>query len=135
MERYARIESVTFDNIPLALPLSLRLLRQCQPLPAASDGDAFTSNIQLSLPTITVELRVRGTKSAESLSLGRAGTLQAVLSPSCSGQPVRRITLDGAVLHSIELDYAQAAFATAALKFTLAAPDPTTDPFAAEDLP
>ena len=135
MSRYMRIENAAFDQVDLPFPLSVKLGRFCQPLPAGSDSQTFATSVQLGAPMISAEVRLRGTAVAESLELGRAGELRFTVAPTCSGQKGRSVSLNGAVLHAAELTYEQTAMATALLRFVAAAPAGDRDPLAAEDLP
>ena len=135
MSRYGKIESVSFGQIDLPLPLSIKLTRQSEALPAAGESDSFATSLQLSQPKIMAEVRVRGTAVAESLTVGDAGTLAFTISPTSEAQRSRRVTMQGAVLCSVELVYEQTSMACAALSFVAAAPDGNQDPVTAEDLP
>ncbi|MHC4981547.1 MAG: hypothetical protein ACYTF6_00050 [Planctomycetota bacterium] len=133
MARYGRIESVTFGQTSLPLPLSVRVERRAGTIPAAGQNDAFATSIQLDTPTIAAEVRIRGTDVAESISLGQRDTLSFEIAPSQSGQDGRRITLTDAVLAAVELAYDQSSMAVATMRFVAEAVDGTVDPFAAED--
>ena len=133
MARYVHIASATFDEVPLPLPLSVRLSHRAEPTPAAGDNDAFATSIQLGVPVIVAEVRIRGTATAEGFSLGQQGTLSFTIAPGQSGSAPRTITLAGAVLVAVELAYEQASMATATLKFVAEAENGTTNPFSAEE--
>lgn len=132
MNRYKNIANVSFDGRELLLPLSVKVSRQSTPLPACSDSDIFPTSIQLGLPVVAVELRLRGIAGAEGLALGEAGTLAFTIGPAAGSQAGRSISIEQAVLHAIEVDYQQAALAVAVLRFA-AASDGRQDPFSAED--
>ncbi|HOG29192.1 MAG TPA: hypothetical protein PLT35_07920 [Vicinamibacterales bacterium] len=133
MNRYTRIQSVTFDGVDLPLPLQVRVSRRCEPQAAAGDGDAFVTSVQCSRPVLAAEVRLRGTAAAEALSPGQIGTLTFVVGPAAAGQAPRRVTLAGAVLTGADVAYEQAGFAEATLRFVAEAADGLTDPHAAED--
>ena len=134
MSRYANIETVTFDQTSLPLPLSVRLSRKVEPKGAGGDGDLFATSIEISRPLLTAELRLRQTAVAESLSLGQQGDLLLVVSSTRDGSPPRQVTLSGAVLIAVELTYEQSAMATAVLRFVAEAADGQQEPFSAEDV-
>lgn len=104
-----------------------------EPKPAGSDADAFLTSIQLERPVIRVEVRIRDTAVAESLSLGQMHVLSVQLAPTRSGQTGRTVSISNAVLMGIELQYEQAAPASAKLSFVAEAVDGNTDPFAAQE--
>ncbi len=133
MDRYACIESVTFGQTALPLPISVRVGRRANPIPAAGQNESFTTSIQTETPSITAEVRIRGTAVAEALSLGRKDTLSFTIAPGRSGQDGREITLTGAVLVAIELSYEQASMAAATLRFVAETDSGISDPFYAED--
>jgi hypothetical protein len=133
MNRYTRVENVSFGQAQLPLVLSVKLTRQCQPLPAGGDSDFFATSVQLGRPLISAEVRLRDTAAAESLALGQIATLTFSVGGASSGQAGRSIQLQGAVLHSMELTYEQAAMACAVLRFVAAAPQGNQDPVIAED--
>lgn len=132
MRRYDRIESVTFDGDALPLPLSVRLSRRGEPLPAAGDGEPFATSVQLGAATIAAEIRLRGLAAAEELILGCRGDLAIVLG-AADGYHRRTVRLFGAVLVAVEHAYEQAAMATALLRFVAEAADGDEDPFVAEE--
>ena len=133
MARYGRIESATFGQTALPLPLSVRIERRAEAIPAAGQNDVFATSIQLGTPSIRAEVRIRGTAVAEGLSLGQRDTLSFVIAPSQSGQDGRKVTLTGAVLMAVELAYDQSSMAVATLRFVAEAASGTTDPFSAKD--
>ncbi len=133
MERFGDIVSVTFGQTDLSLPVSVRVLRRAQPRPAGGDSDAFPTSIQLDRPVMEIEVRLRGTDVAESLSVGQAEVLTAHLAPTRSGQAGRTVSIDKAVLVRIELHYEQSTPASATLGFCAASPDGGLDPFAAQE--
>ena len=132
MERYSRIQSAAFGSTVLPLPMSVRLSRRADPMTAGGDNDAFATAVQLGRPTIAAEVRIRGIAAAEGLSLGQQEALTINVA-AASGGTGRTITLAGAVLTSVDVEYEQAAPAVAILKFVAQAADGATDPFAAED--
>ena len=131
MSRYTRIDSVTFGQTSLSMPISVRLIRRAAPSPLAGDGEAFVTSIQLDCPVIVAEVRTRDTAEAEGFSLGQQGTLTFTVKPTDSGSGGRTITLTGAILQAIEHIYEQTSVAEAILKFVAEAAEPTTDPFSA----
>ena len=133
MERYGGITTVTFGQTSLGLPVSARLFRRAAASPAGGDDEAFVTSVQLDPPVTGIEVRVRDIAAAEGLSLGQADILVVQLAPTRSGQPGRTITIDSAVLTGVELQYDQAAPASAQLSFAAEATDGDTDPFAAEE--
>ena len=133
MNRYTRVENVSFGSTELPLVLSVKLARHCQPLPAGGDDEFFATSVQLGRPLITAEVRLRDTAAAESLSLGQIATLAFRVGGASSGQAGRNVQLEGAVLHSMELAYEQATMACAVLRFAAAAPHGNQDPLIAED--
>jgi hypothetical protein len=133
MDRYTRIDSVTFDQTALPLPLSVKLSRTAEAKPAGSDSDAFATSIEIGQPVIIAEVRIRGTNTAESLSVGQQGDLSFTVGVAASGGTPRDITISGAVLTAVELDYEQASLATALLRFIAEASGSSQDPFSAED--
>lgn len=133
MDRYVRIESATFGQTELPLPVSVRLSRHAEAKTSGGDNDLFVTSVQLAQPVIAAEVRIRGTAAAEGLSLGTKETLSFTVGPTRHGQAARTITLSGAVLQAVELTYEQAAIAVATLRFVAEADTGTTDPFSAED--
>ena len=133
MERYGAIENATFGETDLPLPISVRLLRRAQAQPAAGDSDAFQTSIQLDPPATCVEVRIRDTAVAESLSLGQVDALSVQLGPTRSGQSRRTVSITNAVLTGIELQYEQNAPASAKLSFVAETTDGSIDPFSAQE--
>ncbi len=133
MDRYSRIESVSFDAANLPLPLSVKLARGSDPNVAASDSDAYPTSVELSPPSITAEVRIRGTAAAEALLLGSRGDLVFTVGPAGTGASDRSITVTGAVLVSVEMSYEQSSMATAMLRFVAEADDGSQNPYSAED--
>ena len=133
MDRYSRIESVSFDAADLPLPLSVKLARCSDPHVAGADSDAYPTSVELSPPSITAEVRIRGTATAEALSLGSRGDLVFTVGPASSGSSDRAITITGAVLVSVEMSYEQSSMATAMLRFVAEADDGSQNPYSAED--
>jgi len=132
MTRFANIVSACFDGVELPLPMSARIGRRSQPLPAAGDNDAFVRSVQRTPAMLTGEVTLRGLDVAETLTLGRSGELSVTLGATQAGQPSRVARLRGAVLHDIELTYTQQGMAQATLKFA-AQSDNNNDPFEAND--
>ncbi len=132
MDRYMRIQSVTFDGTTLPLPLSVRLFRTAEAKPAIGDNDVFATSVEISQPHLAAEVRIRGTAIAEGLSLGQQGDLAFTVAPTTSQGSPRTVTLSGAVLIAIELSYEQAAMATAVLRFAAEASNGNQEPFSAE---
>lgn len=130
MTRYSGIVHVTFDSRELPLPVAASIGRRCEPLPAPGDAQRFVSSIQLAPAVLTAEVTIRGTAAAEGLVLGQCGPLSLTLGPTQAGQASRTVRLEGAVLHAIELSYAQQGLAQATLKF-VAQSDAQQDPFTA----
>jgi len=135
MDRYMRVQSVTFGQTELPLPLSVKLSRRAEARPASGDNDAFVTSIEIDQPTISLEVRLRGTAAAENLSLGQQADVSFTVAATHSQGTPRTISLVGAVLVGIELAYEQAAMATAVLRFVAEAQDGGQDPFSAEDAP
>jgi hypothetical protein len=133
MSRYTHIESLTFGQTSLPLPLSVRLSRKAEAIPAVSDSDAFATSIQTSVPTLVAEVRIRGTATAEDLSLGQQENLSFTVAATDSGTSSRTITLTDAVLTAVELAYEQSEMATVLLRFVAEAGDGNQDPFSAEN--
>jgi len=134
MQRYTRVAAVTFGQIELPLPLSVRVTRRAQAYPLAGDADAFATSVQIAAVETLLEVRLHGTATAETLTPGQVGTLSFQVQPTRSGQAARQVTLGGAVLISVEIDYPQSAPAVATLRFACEAADGSTDPFSAEDV-
>jgi hypothetical protein len=133
MERYGDILGVTFAGGVLALPISVRLARVARPRPAGGDGDAFATSVQLDRPLVSVEVRIRDSAAAESLSLGQSGTLSVEIGATRSGQQGRILYVQQAVVTGIELEYRQAAPAVAVVTFTGEAVDGGIDPFSSQE--
>ncbi len=133
MDRYMRIQSLTFDQTDLPLPLSVRLCRSAPSKLIGSDKDFFATSLQLDQPNLSAEVRIRGTAAAEALTLGQQGTLSFTVLPTSSGANGRTITLSGAILTAIDISYEQNSSAVAILRFETEAADGTVDPFSAED--
>ncbi len=133
MARYTSVQSVSFGAATLSLPLSVRVTRKVTPAPAAGDDDAFVTSVQTTAATILVEVRTRDVAAADALSPGEQAALALTSGPTESSQAGRVVTLAGAVLTAIELNYDQSAMAIATLHFIAEAADGNTDPFTAED--
>lgn len=133
MDRYANIETLTFGQTSLPLPLSVKLSRQVDPAPAASDSDVFATSVEISRASLAAEVRLRGTAAAEGLSLGQQDDLVLTVAATASGDLPRTITLSGAVLVAVELSYEQSAMAVATLRFVAEAADGSQEPFSAEN--
>ena len=133
MDRYVRIQSVTFGETSLPLPVSVRLSRHSEAKAAAGDNDAFATSVEISQPTVIAEVRLRATAPAEGLTLGQQADLSFTVAPTRSGCPGRTVTLSGAVLVTVELSYKQSDMATALLRFVAEADDGNQDPFSAGD--
>ncbi len=134
MGRYSRIESVTFGQTSLPLPLSVRLSRRTEAMPSASNNDIFVTSVQVDPVMVAAEVRFRDTSAAEGLSLGQQGDLSFTTGPTQSGQAPREITLAGAVLVAVDLMYEQGAVATATAKFVAEADSGSADPFSSEEV-
>ena len=133
MARYTSVQSVSFGTVTLSLPLSVRVTRKVTPAPAAGDDDAFTTSVQTSAATVLTEVRTRDVAAADALTPGEQATLTLTSGPTESGQVGRVVTLAGAVLTVVEINYDQSAMAAATLHFVAEAADGDTDPFTAED--
>jgi len=133
MERYGDITSATFDQTALTGPVSVRILRQAKPAPMGSDNDTFSTSIQLSMPVINIEVRIRDTAVADGLSLGQAGVLAIEIAATRDGQNGRSISITDVVLIGIEFQYEQSTPAVAKLTFTAQANQGNTDPFVAQE--
>ena len=132
-DRRGRILSASFGATDLPLPLSARVGRSCDALPAAGQADAFPTSVQTGEPRVTGEVRLRGIAAAEGLALGRIDTLTFTVAGARQGQPNRTATLAGAVLVGVETAFEQSGQAVATLRFVAEAPDGQIDPFLAED--
>jgi len=130
--RFATIVSARFGEVELPLPMSARIGRRSQVLPAAGDADRFVRSVQLAPAMLTGEVTLRGIAAAEELALGQSGELSLTLGATQAGQPPRVVRLSGAVLHDIELTYTQQGMAQATLKFAAQADD-DCEPFVAND--
>ena len=135
MGRYTRIESVTFGQTSLPLPLTVKISRKTDAKAATGDDESFATSVQISQAVLIAEVRIRGTATAEDLSLAAQGNLSFTVKPAQSQGSSRTITLSGAVLTAVELSYEQSAMATALLRFVAEAGDGNQDPFSAEDAP
>lgn len=133
MARYRNIASVTFDGVALPHVLAARVCRGGQTHGAWADDGRFAESVQLSGASLAVEVRTRDTDAAESLSPGQAGVLEAEALPASGADAVRRLRIDQAVLHSIDLEYRQGAPAEAVLRFLAESADGSADPFDAEE--
>ena len=133
MSRYTHIQTATFDQVNLPHPISIRLTRCVEPTSACYDNKIFPTSVEILGSSLTAEIRIRGTAAAEGLSLGQQGDLSFTVSPAAGGDLPRDVTLEGAVLVSVELSYQQAALATATLRFVAEATDGDQEPFSAED--
>ncbi len=133
MSRYAGIQAASFGSTSLPLPVSLRLARRAETMRAAGDDDSFETSLQLGPTHLTAELRIRGTATAEALDVGSQDTLSVTIAPSTAAQAARTVTLAGAVLLAVELNYEQGKMASAMLRFAAEAANGTVDPFSAED--
>lgn len=133
MNRYTRIEAVTFGQTSIPLPIAARVSRQTIPQPAQGDADRFATSIEISDPVLTAEIRVRGTATAEEFSLGQQEDLLITVAPTTGTGSSRNITLSAAILISVELTYEQSAIATAVLRFVAEASDGQQEPFSVED--
>ena len=78
-------------------------------------------------------MQTRDTATVEELSLGQDDVLSIELAGTSAGQAGRTVTVDGAVLAGIDLQYDQIAPATVKLTFLAEASDGNTDPFDAEE--
>ena len=132
MTRFANIVSARFDQVELPLPMSARIGRRSQPLPATGDDDGFIRSVQLAPAVLTGEVTLRGIAAAEGLTLGQSGELSLTLGTTQAGQSSRTVRLRGAVLYDIELTYTQQGMAQATLKFAAQAAD-NNEPFEAND--
>ncbi len=133
MARYTSIQSVSFGAVTLSLPLSVRVTRKVTPAPSSGDNDAFATSVQTSPAEVLTEVRTRDLAAADALSPGQQATLTLTSGPTEPSQAGRVITLTGAVLTAVELNYDQSAMAVATLTFIAQAADGNTDPFTTED--
>lgn len=133
MDRYSRISWAKFGTAPLPLVLWAKITRRSEPDVGASDIDKFATSVQVGPPLLWGEVRIRGTAAAEALVLGSQADLTLEILPAAKGGTPRTITLAGAVLTSVELQYEQSAMATASLKFIAESRDGQGDPFGAEE--
>ena len=134
MTRYLAIQSVTFDQVQLALPRSVRLMRSALPALAGADTALLATSLELSGQSLGAEVVVRDTAAAELLQLGRQGLLNIVLPPDDADSPARSLSIDDAVLVGVELAYSQAAPAEATLRFCALSPDGLSEPFIPEEI-
>ncbi len=135
MGRYTRIGSVEFDSSPLPLPVSVRVSRRAEPLPASGDNHAFATSVETATPVFSAEVRIRDTSAAEQLDLGQRGDLGFTVRAAEQDKPHRRVTLKGAVLLAVELAYEQTEAADATLRFVAEAETGSQEPFSAGDQP
>jgi hypothetical protein len=133
MDRYGRISYATFGATTLPLVLWAKVTQRAEPDIGAGDGDKFATSVQLGPPLLSAEVRIRGTAAAEALALGSQADLTLSILPAARGGTARTITLAGAVLTAVELQYEQSAMATANLKFVAQSSDGQGNPFGAED--
>jgi hypothetical protein len=133
MDRYSRISWAKFGTTSLPLVLWAKVTRRAEPQVGAGDGDKFATSVQMGPPLLSAEVRIRGTTAAEALTLGSQGDLTLEILPAAKAGTARTITLAGAVLTAIELQYEQSEMATANLKFVAESRDGQGDPFGAED--
>jgi len=131
--RYSQIQSVTFGQTSLPLPISVKIFRSGDAKAAGSDSDLFQTSVELAQKPIAAEVRIRGTATAEALFLGQQGNLSFDVVAAEGNGSARTITLADAVLTAVELSYEQAAMAIALLKFVAEAADGSQEPFSAED--
>jgi len=134
MSRYRQIQSVSFGETSLPLPMSVRLSRRAETAPAVADNEAFATSVQILPAAIVAEVRIRGTAVAEALELGQQATLGFTVAPAQSDAPSRSVTITGAILSDVELEYDQASMATARLRFVAEASDGSTNPYTAEEV-
>ncbi|MGC9455371.1 MAG: hypothetical protein ACP5HU_10980 [Phycisphaerae bacterium] len=133
MARYMRIGSASFGGTPLPLPVSLRLSRRVEPQPAVGDSHTFAASVETAAPMLTADLRLRDTASAEALTPGEKADLSFTIRSTEAGRPSRNVTLTGAVLVGVELNYEQTDPASATLRFVAESDDGLTDCFSAGD--
>lgn len=133
MDRYTRIQSVTFGQRTLGLPLWAKVFRRVEPQIAAGDGDRFTRSVQFGAAVAGAEVKLRDSAAAEELSPGDAGALVLEVAGGGASSPVRVIEIGAAVLTAVEIEYAQGGPAAAVLRFEAESADGQANPFAAED--
>jgi hypothetical protein len=134
MTRHLAVESVTFGQVELAGPRSVRLSRLATPASAVSDHHRLPTSVELTSQSLVVEVVVRDIAAAETLPLGQQDPLTIVLPGDRQDGPSRQIQVDGAVLTAVELSYGQAAAAEATLRFVAQPEDGNIEPLSAEDL-
>ena len=133
MERYGAITGASFGDTVLSGPVSVSVKRHAEPAAMGGDSDEFVTSVQLSHPAIKIVVRIGDTAVADVLSLGQIDVLSIEIAPTRSGQAGREITVSGAVLIGIDLQYEQSAPSTAELTFRAEAADGDTDPFSAQE--
>jgi len=133
MDRFTRIQSVTFGEQALGLPLWAKVFRRVEPLSAAGDADRFTRSVQFGPAVTGAEVKVRDVAAAEGLSPGQKDTLTLHVVAADASRSDRVIEIAGAVLTAVEIEYAQGAPAAAVLRFEAESSDGQANPFAAED--
>lgn len=132
MERYTNIKSAMFGDRPLDLPMSVRLFRKAQEV-AAGSSQAMPTMVQLGQVVVGAEVKLRGMACGEALALGAQETLSLVMGSSQAAGRDRTITMAGAVLTAVELDYSQSAPACCTLRFLAQASQDNLDPLVAKE--
>ena len=133
MSHYTTIQAATFDEVPLASVLMVRIVRRAATSASAGDSDAFVTSVQPAPVQIEAELRTRDLAMAEALAIGTQGVLAFTTASAQPSLPGREIALAGAVLSAVELTYEQTAMGVATLRFIAEAADGSTDPFAGQE--
>jgi hypothetical protein len=133
-ERYGSIPAASFEGTELPGALSLKLCRRATPLPAAGDGHLFIGSIQTGPVQVQAELELSHTGAAGTLAVGRAGVLRVDVATEPAAGPVRRLTLNGAVLVGVETRHASTRDAAAVLQFVAAGTDGLLDPASWEEI-
>ncbi|MBS3734481.1 MAG: hypothetical protein KGY99_06090 [Phycisphaerae bacterium] len=133
MTRYGRIETVAFGGTQLPLVLSVRVCRRGEARCAGGQIDRFATNVEFAASRVEVEVRLRGTATAETLTLGTVGTLTFAVAAMSGDEPGRVVTIAGAVLAAVEAAYEQSSAAVAVLRFTAESVGGDADPHHAED--
>ncbi len=133
MARFTSIQMARFDGVPLALPMRARVVRSAEVLTAEGAADAFAASVQHGPVRVRAEVTCRDTATAETLAIGRSGALELTVGAGDASSAGREITIDAAVLLSVEVTYKQNEPAAALLSFAGESVDGLTDAHTAGD--